>query len=42
MKKKLIVSVIALLLATFLGANADLLTPYIEKAYCRIQPEECK
>lgn len=42
MKKKLIISVIALILATLLGINSDLVKGPIENIYCKILPEECK
>lgn len=42
MKKKLIVSIIALIVATLLGLSADTIKPSIEAAYCKILPEECK
>lgn len=42
MKKKLIVSVIALILSILIGVNSEMLTSPIENVYCKILPEECK
>nr|QJB19561.1 MAG: hypothetical protein [Microvirus sp.] len=42
MKKKIITSVIALILATVFGISAELLTPKVEAVYCKLVPEDCK
>lgn len=41
MKKQLIVSLIVLLLGTWLGTQKEVLTPIVEKIYCSIVPVEC-
>jgi len=41
MKKRLIVSIVALILATVLGLSSDAIAPSGEKVYCKFQPEEC-
>jgi len=41
MKKKLIVTIVALIIATLLGLTSDTVQPVVEKFYCQILPEEC-
>ena len=42
MKKKLIVAVLSVGIAVFLGLKSELTAPIIEAVYCKVFPADCE
>lgn len=41
MRKKIIIAVLSIGLATYFGLKSELVSPLLEAVYCKVAPSEC-